>query len=300
VKRTIAQSVRQVTLFDISLMDPSQNQHEEETKWELKLRHFIDGKANDIGTTDLTIKRGAVPAGFDWYPDHASPSAVSASKVENKYELDIQCAERDFTQAMKFNFPRVTAPFLFTHDDLRFYFPKLFQTRELAQQLAKTPKHLKSRLPIGEIFFEWEAEVVGHIEGVDVNFVFGTRHSSLENARKGEEGWAIRPPELNFRVKRSALKAIKSSQTKFFSEMERIFNALLASEWNGHQDCGKWNGAKTCAPGYKLTGGECVVEGCASVAEPVSKIPRGVTPPLRPPASSSASTSAASFVGSRP
>lgn len=291
VRSKVEQNVRQVTLFDIGLMDPTQHQEEEETEWELKLRTFIDGKPSEIGTSDLTIKRGAVPDGFDWYPDHATVRDAHATTVENKYELDIQCAERDYTQATKFEFARGTLPALYTYDDLKFYFPKLFHTRELKAQLAKTKQYLKARLPIGEISFEWDAEVVATIEGVDVTFVFGTRHASLEDAREGEAGWAIRPPELNFRVKRSALSSVTSSQAKFLSEVERIFNVLLDSAWNGHQDCGQWNGAKSCAPGFKLVQGECEAEGCAqNLVEPVTKIPRGagVAPATSSPAAATA------------
>lgn len=272
------ESIRLVTLYDLSLMDPSQDQTEAETEWELKQRTTLDG--SNVGVTDLTIKRGAVPDFFDWYPDYTPIIAVGAIDVENKFELDIQCAERDYTQATKFTFPPGVVPILKMYRNLQDYFPKLFQVREVHSHLGN---RVNSPLPIGEISFEWNGEVKADVSGLEVTFVFGTRHLSFESAVKGEEGWALRPPELNFRVKRKNLPATKQQQAALLTSLEQLFNALLASEWNAHEDCGQWNGRKSCPPGFLSNDGKCVSSGCERSAAPVTKIPRGASSASIPP-----------------
>lgn len=295
VNQKSQENIRLVTLYDISLMDPSQDQEEAETEWELKQRLVLEGQ--NIGETDLTIKRGAVPDHFDWYPDYTPMQAVGAKDVENKFELDIQCAERDYTQAIKFTFPPGVVPILQTYRNLQNYFPKLFQTRELNSHLQN---RLSAPLPVGEVAFEWNAEVKAKVLDLDVTFVIGTRHLSLESARQGDEGWAMRPPELNFRVKRKNLPVSRQQQTALLAALEQLFNAFLASEWNAHGDCGLWNGAMSCPPKFQLKLGECVSIGCEQALAPVVKIPRGasaapIIPPLNAPPSLKAGTRAPSI-----
>lgn len=271
VKSKTHEYIRTVTLYDISLMDPSQEQTEAETEWELKQRTVLQGQGVTIGETDLTIKRGAVPDHFDWYPDHATLLSASATDVENKFELDIQCAERDFTQATKFTFPPGVVPKIRNFLDLQSYFPKLFDIAEVKEALKS---RLSAPLLIGEINFEWAVDIVATILGVDITFVIGTRHLDFDSARNGDKGWAIRAPELNFRIKRKHIPNTATKQKEFLNVLETLFNALLASEWNAHEDCGQWNGVKSCPPNFHLKEGTCVSQ-CKGEVAPINKVPRG-------------------------